>query len=178
MTASSTHQCHRCKECAKNYPTIYDLRRHIRSSHAQFSKEVSSFTRPISPLQLPGGWRKLKARQKGLDTSFFLAPSGHRFTSINLAQNFANVLLKKEKVAKAIKEVEAKIKHKMNTRAGKRKAEEDYCIYIFISVQPQYYQSTVRLGWIRSHFLPISFFYQRNKSYNAGMITALTNRLG
>ena len=62
---------------------------------------------------------------QGLDTSFFLAPSGHRFTSINLAQNFANVLLKKEKVAKAIKEDEAKIKHKMNTRAGKRKAEED-----------------------------------------------------
>ena len=62
---------------------------------------------------------------QGLNTSFFLAPSGHRFTSINLAQNFANVLLKKEKVAKAIKEDEAKIKHKMNTRAGKRKAEED-----------------------------------------------------
>ena len=33
--------------------------------------------------------------------------------------------LKKEKVAKAIKEDETKIKHKMNTRAGKRKAEED-----------------------------------------------------
>ena len=62
---------------------------------------------------------------QGLDTSFFLAPSGHRFTSINLAQNFANVLLKKEKVAKAIKEDEAKIKHKISTRAGKRKAEED-----------------------------------------------------
>ena len=62
---------------------------------------------------------------QGLNTSFFLAPSGHRFTSINLAQNFATVLLKKEKVTKAIKEDETKIKHKMNTRAGKRKAEED-----------------------------------------------------
>ena len=35
------------------------------------------------------------------------------------------MLLKKEKAVKAIKEDEAKIKHKISTRAGKRKAEED-----------------------------------------------------
>ena len=90
---------------------------------------------------------------QGLDTSFFLAPSGQRFTSISLAQNFATILQKKEKLAKAIMEDKAKViledkakniledndkpiaakgileaksfsKHKMSTRTGKRKGEE------------------------------------------------------
>ena len=82
---------------------------------------------------------------QGLDTSFFLAPSGQRFTSISLAQNFATIMQKKEKLAKAIMEDKAKAiledqdksleakaileaesvsSHKMNTRTDKRKGAE------------------------------------------------------
>ena len=90
---------------------------------------------------------------QGLDTSFFLAPSGQRFTSISLAQNFATIMQKKEKLAKVILEDKAKdiledkdkailedndkpfaakgileakslTMHKMNTRTGKRKGAE------------------------------------------------------
>ena len=45
---------------------------------------------------------------QGLDTSFFLAPSGQRFTSISLAQNFATTMQQKEKLAKVILEDKAK----------------------------------------------------------------------
>ena len=45
---------------------------------------------------------------QGIEASFFLAPSGQRFTSISLAQNFANIIQKKEKLAKAILEDKAR----------------------------------------------------------------------
>ena len=79
---------------------------------------------------------------QGLATSFFLAPSGQRFTNISLAQNFAATVQKKEKLAKAIlkdqgiledKSLDSKVivedkslsRHQMSTRTGKRKGEDN-----------------------------------------------------
>ena len=53
-----------------------------------------------------------------------------------------------------------------------------YCFYIFIGFSPNIIR--LLLGWdgleVTSYLLVI--FYQSNKSYNADIITVLTNRLG
>ena len=40
MITHTTPRSHWCRKCAKNFSNTYHLRRHIRSNHVKFSKEV------------------------------------------------------------------------------------------------------------------------------------------
>ena len=42
MITHSMPRCHWCRKCSKNFSNTYHLRRHIRSNHVEFSKEVST----------------------------------------------------------------------------------------------------------------------------------------